>query len=440
MADAMAYSLISAYFMFFLTTIAGIRPQTAGIITAVGAVFNGLMNPVIGYMADRIYTRWGRRRPVMIASAVPLSIAMILAFTNYPFSGTVKAICYGLILMLYWASYSGYLVPYLALASGYTSDYDERTKLRLYASLFNQFGSLFTFFLPTILVDTLKSHGLPEDVSWTILASIISVICFVSIVVTFATSRKQDPPCEKDRTEPLGFSLTAILREYAAVAALPPVKYLVAASITALICFSIMLSDLVYFLTYNMEFSALMISVMLGLRPVFAMGLLPIVGTLSAKIDKRQTFILLSGIGVCGMILLRVTGVSSIPHTVLFILMATLCTGVYWHLVPSMYLDICDYDRLMNGVNRQATILSFQGFVEAIAAGFGTFLLGFLLEHNGFDGEAAVQQASALTWIFHNATWVPCLFLAVAMFCIWRYPMTRDAHHRIISELTKQKH
>ena len=64
--DAASYAFINTFLMFFLTTVAGIAPAAAGTITVIGAVWNTIFNPVIGYLSDNARTRWGRRRQMCI--------------------------------------------------------------------------------------------------------------------------------------------------------------------------------------------------------------------------------------------------------------------------------------------------------------------------------------------------------------------------------------
>ncbi|MDO4177495.1 MAG: MFS transporter, partial [Bacillota bacterium] len=79
--DAVAYTFINTYLMFFLTTVAGIRPAMAGTLTIIGAVWNALINPVMGYISDHTKTSRGRRRPFMLGFCFPLAIAIVLLFT-----------------------------------------------------------------------------------------------------------------------------------------------------------------------------------------------------------------------------------------------------------------------------------------------------------------------------------------------------------------------
>ena len=130
--DALAYTMIGSFLMFFLTAIAGIKPFTAGTILAAGAVWNAFINPIVGFLSDKIRSRFGRRRPMILFFSVPLALSMFLAFTDLPLPATPKAFYYGFVLMLLWTSYTGFFVPYLALGAGYTRNYKERTVLRLH--------------------------------------------------------------------------------------------------------------------------------------------------------------------------------------------------------------------------------------------------------------------------------------------------------------------
>ena len=60
--DSIAYSAIGTYLMFFLTTVAGVDPAVSGVISAIGAVWNALINPIWGFLSDQVRTKMGKRR------------------------------------------------------------------------------------------------------------------------------------------------------------------------------------------------------------------------------------------------------------------------------------------------------------------------------------------------------------------------------------------
>ena len=163
LGDVLTYNMISSYLLFFLTTAAGIRPAAAGVISIVGAVWNALFNPVMGFAADQVFTSRGRRRPVMFLFAIPLMLSLFAIFTDVPLPSAVKPFYYGLILMTVWTCYTGFFVPYLALGAAYTTDYEDRTVLRLYASFFNTAGTFLSFMFPSMAVDFMTSYGLSRS-------------------------------------------------------------------------------------------------------------------------------------------------------------------------------------------------------------------------------------------------------------------------------------
>lgn len=438
LGDAAAYGFIGTFLMFFLTTVAGIEPATAGILTAVGAVWNALINPVIGYCADKVNTRFGRRRPVILAFSIPLGITMFLLFTKIDLPDMVRPVYYGIMLMLFWTSYTGYFVPYLALGVEYTSDYDDRTILRLYASLFNMIGSIFAMVLPTMVVKLLMSRGLTLAEAWSATGAFVGSVTFLSILITVLVSGNKDRPADvPDKKKTEGFSLPAIFREYISVARLKPMKYLVIASIASLVCYQIIMSDLVYFLTYNLRFGATHISLFLLVRSLAGMVLIPVVGKIALAIDKRNTMIIFFLLGIGGMFFVRFVSLPEVPMLIAYVIFTCFCTCVYWDLMPSIYYDICEYDQLVNGRNRQATIVSFQGLVEAVALGIGSLILGVILQLGGFDGSAATQTIGAMKWIFNCTTAIPVLFLIIAALAIHKYPITKSVHEDIQRQLKK---
>ena len=438
LGDVLTYNMISSYLLFFLTTAAGIRPAAAGVISIVGAVWNALFNPVMGFAADQVFTSRGRRRPVMFLFAIPLMLSLFAIFTDVPLPSAVKPFYYGLILMTVWTCYTGFFVPYLALGAAYTTDYEDRTVLRLYASFFNTAGTFLSFMFPSMAVDFMTSYGLSLGHAWRIVGGSVGLITAVSIIITVMVSGEKDPPCSR-RTEHISLNLSEIFREYLSVARLKPMKHLIISSVSALICYSMALSSIVYYLTYNMGLSGTSVSMTLALRCVYGLILLPIISWLIQKLDKRGTLILFYATGIIGMVAVRLTGVHSLVQCLFMMLMLTFTTFVYWSIMPSVYYDMCDYDLLATGKSRQATIVSFQGLVEAAASGIGTLLLGVILQLAGFDGTASHQTACAESWIANCLMVIPCIFLAISAAAIWRYPVTRQVHREITEKLNRKK-
>ena len=166
LGDAVGYNFIGSFLMFFLTTVAGLEPAAAGTVSAVGAVWNALCNPIAGYISDRVRTRFGRRRPMMVLFSIPMGISMLLLFTAVDFPEPLRPVYYGTMLVLFWTCFTGFFIPYSALGVQYTSDYEERTVLRFFASFFNMIGVMIAMVMPTAFVSMLREAGLTLQEAW----------------------------------------------------------------------------------------------------------------------------------------------------------------------------------------------------------------------------------------------------------------------------------
>ena len=90
--DNALYMLAGTYLLLFLTTVAGVNPAIAGTISAIGSFWEALCAPVVGFKSDSIITRFGRRKPFLLAAAFPVAIITSLLFTAIDASQTVKII------------------------------------------------------------------------------------------------------------------------------------------------------------------------------------------------------------------------------------------------------------------------------------------------------------------------------------------------------------
>ena len=463
--DAVSYMFVTTFVMFFLTTIAGIQPAVAGTLTGIAAVWDAFVNPVIGYISDNARTRWGRRRPFMIGFCPLIIICLVLLFTAVDMPYTVKVIYYGFMIIAFWTSFTGFFVPYYALGAEYTRDYDERSTLRSFASFFNMIGTLFSMAMPTMIVQLLSDSGLTEARAWQMTALFLGIVTAVSIVITFFASKDRDVcsegpgACsespdimEKDRdsreagdtevAKPAAretLSLRKMFGEYLEVLKLGPMRWLLLTSLFYLTGYGMIMSDLVYLLTFNLGFSGSEVSLAMVVRSLIIIVFIPVINKLATATDKRTAQMAILVFGIAGIIGMRFMDVSVPAVLAVFIFITAMTTQTYWQLMPAIFYDICEYDEYETGKRREGTILAVQGFVEAAAAGLGAQLLGFVLQFAGFDGTAAVQSETALTWVYNCTTWVPAIFLILAVFTLYKYPITKARYREILEALNERR-
>ncbi|MCF0144693.1 MAG: MFS transporter [Firmicutes bacterium] len=430
--DSLIYGLTGMFMMFFLTTVAGIQPAVAGFMSAIGSIYSMVFYPVMGYVSDQFRSKYGRRRPLLIVSAIPFGLFTFLLFTNVDMPPGAKAVYYTIIMVILWTWYGVFYVPYTAMGTLYTTDSDAQAKLRLYASFFNMTGVAISMITPTLLASMFEKAGMTTDQSWSLVGAIIGTCAAVAVMVSGLASKKFDKGCStKIATLKSADSKTnklnpvSMIKEYIEVVKIKPMISLIIASFLPLIGYSILMSDIIYFLTYNCMVTAAVASLFLVMRPCISACLIPLVSKLIEATDKRETLLIFYGVGSAGLIAFKFITPDCIPLIVIYIFFATVLTCIYWQVVVMLFYDVCEYDRIINGRNREGAIVSFQGLIDSCAEGIGVWILGIVLQFSGFNGEALAQSATALTWIHNCATWLPVIFFVAGGLVLMKYPLSR---------------
>ena len=193
LAANLVFQTLVTYLAYFYTDIYKLSAEDASkVIFVVGMVAAFGFNPLVGALADRTVSKWGKFRPWILWTAVPLGVASILAFTTPDFSYSGKliyaAITYTLLLLLYAANN----LPYGALSGVITGDMKERNSLSSYRFVAVMFAQFFVqvFMLPIIQYagDGDKAVGIEKLMIW------LAVIGTVLLLITFFTTRERIVP------------------------------------------------------------------------------------------------------------------------------------------------------------------------------------------------------------------------------------------------------
>ena len=304
------------------------------------------------------------------------------------------------------------------------------SSLRSFASFFNTLGTTLSMALPVTIVGFFEQFGITTSRSWTITASLIAAIGIICILATVFAAKDKDPSCA-DGQERQGLHLRSMFRAYAEVLTLKPVRLLLCCSVFYLIAFAIFAANLIYFLTYNMAFKETEISLILLLRALICIAVIVPAAKLCALTDRRTAILIIAIIGCCGCVMIRFLSAGPVVMTLLVLIFTVLVTTSYWQIVSSMFYDLCDYDEYKTGNRREGSILAIQGLVESISSGIGTQILGIILHFAGFNGSSPAQSPVAMEWILNCMSWVPILFMGIAIIALIKYPITRKYYNKM---------
>lgn len=440
--DNALYMLAGTYLLLFLTTVAGVNPAVAGTISAAGSIWEAMCAPVVGFKSDNAVTRFGKRKPFLMAAAFPAAIVTSLLFTAVDASQPVKIFYYMIMVILYWTSFSTFFVPYLAWGSDLTDDYNERTVLRSYSYFFNQVGMCIGMVLPTIVVDYCMNMGKTVRQSWQIVGIMVGICGAAALLICSLTIRKDDVKDfkkPKRKKQAVIKVLPSILKGYWSILKLKPVRLIIGASLAYLIANITFSSDRVFFMTFNMGMNEKAISATLLMITIAGVATVPFVSKLGTRFNKKDLF--KNVMAVCGVLLMaaKFAGVENYPVMIASCLLYAVANAFYWQLMPSMIYDVCEVDELMSGEKRSGTVISLQALSESVSIAVGLQMLGVILEMAGFDSEAAVQPDTALEWVENAFVLIPGAAMMAVALIMRKFPMTKEVFERVKDALEKRE-
>lgn len=193
LAANLVFQTLITYLAYFYTDIYGLSNTDASIVMlSVGLVAAFVFNPIIGILADRTHSKWGKFRPWILFTAIPLGVVALLAFSTPDFSYKGKLIyavvTYTLLLILYASSN----LPYSALSGVITGDMSERNSLSSYRFVAVMFAQFFVqvFMLPIIEFAGKgdKAIGIEIVMTW------LAVVGTIMLLITFFTTKERIVP------------------------------------------------------------------------------------------------------------------------------------------------------------------------------------------------------------------------------------------------------
>lgn len=184
----------------FYTDTMGIVAATAGSLLLVGRLWDAFFDPMMGVLADRTNTRWGKFRPWVLWTALPWGVVMVLAYTKPGFDATGTLVYAFLTNVLLMTLYSANNTPYSAMTGVMTGDVNERTSLSSYRFVSAMIAQLIVggFTLPLV-----AKFGQGDNAKgWQMTMGLWALVCMGLFLGTFLTTRERIQPDPRQKSSP----------------------------------------------------------------------------------------------------------------------------------------------------------------------------------------------------------------------------------------------
>ena len=444
MASSMFWKLFGAYLMIFYTDVFGLPAAVVGTMFLITRIWDSAFDPIVGVVADRTHSRWGKFRPYLLWLAVPFGIIGILTFVTPDWSPTGKLIyayvTYSLMMMIY----SAINVPYASLLGVMSPNPKERSTLSTYRMTFAYIGSFIALLLFIPLVNFFSGNSkelADQQTGWTLAVVVIAILCIVLFFGCFAWTKERVKPI-KETQNPLKEDLKDLFKN-------KPWWILLGAGVAALVFNSIRDGATVYYFKYFVveeDYATVsffgMSFVLSGLY--LALGQAAnIIGVIAAapvsnRIGKRNTYMWAMIIATVLSVIFYWFDKEDLIWMFVFQALISVCAGSIFPLLWSMYADCADYSELKTGNRATGLIFSSSSMSQKFGWAIGTAVTGWLLGFFGFQANA-VQSEEAIGGIKMFLSFLPAIGTILSVVFISMYPLTENKMKDITTELEHKR-
>ncbi|HWQ06458.1 MAG TPA: MFS transporter [Feifaniaceae bacterium] len=419
-----SFLIFSMLFMNFLVLVEGLPVVATSLIVFIGKLWDAITDPIMGRISDRTRSRYGRRRLYFLIGIIPVFASFVMMFYSFGMVSTLsKIIYYTFAYMFFGTAFTIVMVPYNAILSDMTSDYNERTSFTTVRMLFSGGASLIAAIVPGTLIKLFGGsvNGPAQKPGYLVMATVMAAIFGLCWLFAFLGTREKEnlPPPEKitmrDWLSPFA---NKAYRNYLGIF----LSFQVAVDLVlALFIFYIDIVVLKY-TSYTL---------VMGVLLVFSLVFMALMGAVAQK--KGKAFPLYIGMPVW---ILTMFGFlfanSSTSVYILCALAAFIAVGSASGNLStwSMLTDIFDIDEIRTAKRREGIYSGLTTFLRKFASGVAILVLGFGLKALGFDQNqynllkasgadfdptvyAQSSLVSGIKWMF---VLIPVVLLSITLF------------------------
>lgn len=451
MSSSMFWKLFSYFLPFFYSNVFGLSLADAGVLMLVTRIWDAVSDPMMGILADRTKTRWGKYRPYLLFFALPFAICGVLLFTTPENGKTVWAYVTYIMMM---TVYTGINVPYGSLLNVMTADSDEKSVLSSYRMFFAYAGSFIALFAWEPLCNLFDKARVVADgaegglasistdpAAWQTAMIIIASCCCILFVLSFLLTREH---VKSESTVSIGKDFKLLLKN-------KPWWLLVGAALCSNLFNTVRGTTTAYFFADYIQKTvemapqwAFLVSagIFLSIGEISNMIGVVLAVPMSKYFGKKNTYIIsmavLIGLSVCFFFIPATTG--GYWAMLAFQLIISIFTGVISPLVWSMYADVADYSELKDGTASTGLIFSSGSMAQKFGGAFGGAAVMWMLAAFGYDTTSgAVQTETAIQGLRILMSFIPALVAALAILITWFYPLTKSKMAEVQVELAKKR-
>ncbi|RQV99209.1 MFS transporter [bacterium] len=442
LASVLYWQTFMLYFTYFYTDVFMIPAAAAGTMFLISRIWDGVNDPLMGIIADRTETKWGKFRPYLLWMCVPFAIAGVLTFTVPNFGMAGKMIWAYSTFILIMMLYTAINIPYTALLGVISADSNERTSV-------SSIKFLFAFAAGIIVSATLLpmtkglGHGNAAK-GWQLTFVVYGIAAVLFFLIAFkGTNERVHPPKGQQ---------TSIKKDLRELVTNKPWLILLATTITFILFVAIRGSVTVHYFKYVIGAQDVSLPFMKTKQCDFETitSLFNTIGQISSfvgvllvnwfarKVGKKKAFTIIFIIAIVSTASFYFFTAEQLGLIFLFQVIGSMTGGPLSVLLWAMYADTADYAEWKNGSRATGLVFSASTMSQKIGWAFGAFVALQLMSQLGFAANQ-VQTPESLHGLLLLFSLIPAAFGVVSVILLFLYPLNDGRVAEMGAELAERR-
>ena len=418
-----AWRGICTFLLIFYTDVVGLAPAVVGLLMLSVRSSDGVTDVLMGIVGDRTKSKYGKFRPWILWTAIPLAVILSLTFTCPSGLGMTGKIVYAYVTyILFTLVYTANNIPYGALMAVMTGDDRERASIGSFRMAGAFAGGMLVQGILLYLKDHFNSYSIP--------IYILSAVLALCLLVTFyGTKERVEPPANQD---------TNLWADFRQLVTNVPWVVLLIVGLLFNVYNAVRQGITVIYFSHYLDRTALCGAFLTVIMVASIFGALA-TGPLARRFGKRNLFIAtLLGAGAVN------AGFAFCAPTDIVAIFAIGIVGealaaVFPTLFFTMLGDAADYSEFVHGRRATGLIYSAGSFASKFGGGVAGAIIGLVLSRYGYIGTDAATIPGAIPGIRLLMGVIPSAIVAVTAFLMFLYPLSDKRLSEITGELSKRR-
>jgi GPH family glycoside/pentoside/hexuronide:cation symporter len=442
-ASNLFFQTFMTFMPIFYTDIFGLTAGTMGWMFLISKLWDAFNDPMMGMIADRTNSRWGKYRPYLLFGAIPFGVMGILTFTTPNFSYNYKLLyaflTYNAVMMLYTLVN----VPYCSLMGVMTSNTADRTVLSSFRFVGVFIGQFVAFYCVGMLPTKLGGSDVATAKGYQITMTMLSIVAIILLYITFFSAKERVHP-PKGQKNPMGQDLKDLISN-------SPWLMIGIATFFQLIFIAIFSGARTFYFQYFVKagevslFGIQRVWTYQGLLTAFLISgtVVTIIGVIATRIISRifgKAFCYWGSLAICGVTTILYYFLKPEDLNLIFglNLIRSFAIGPVSAMQWAMFTDCADYNEWKTGRRSTGLMMAASLFFLKFGLALGAAAIGWMLAWYGYE-KGATQTPEATKGIVLLNSVYPAIFTLLGVATMVFYPLSSEKMLEIETDLIARR-